>query len=218
MWVDPLHVGIALGPLAVYFVVLGLVNLFRRPLVTTGARDAAALGLCVAGLVIVGPMDLFLPEAADVRFGWKVWPLLLSLYGLCLTLVVLLMRPKLIIYNVTTDQLRPILAAVVAELDSDARWAGDSLVLPKIGVQLHVEPVGALRTAELVAAGPEQSYLGWRRLEAALAAGLKQSKGTRNPYGPLPLILGLLMIALVTALTVSNPQAVAQSLRQLLRL
>ena len=43
MQLDPLHVIIALGPLAAYFVLLGLLNLSRRPLVTTGARDVAAL-------------------------------------------------------------------------------------------------------------------------------------------------------------------------------
>ena len=89
---DPLHVSIALGPLAVYFCLLGCLNLSRRPLITTGPRDTAALGVAISGLVLVGPMELFLPDAAAVEFGWKVWVLLLTLYGLGLTLIVLLMR------------------------------------------------------------------------------------------------------------------------------
>jgi 2-keto-4-pentenoate hydratase len=35
---DPLHLIIALGPLAMYLLLMGLFNLTRRPLVTTGTR------------------------------------------------------------------------------------------------------------------------------------------------------------------------------------
>ena len=109
---DPLHVCIALGPLAVYLFLLGLINLSRRPFLTTGARDAAALGVGISGFVVVGPMELFLPGAAANRFGGYVWLLLLAFYALCLTLWVLLLRPRLVIYNATAEQLRPVLAGV----------------------------------------------------------------------------------------------------------
>ena len=135
MVIDTLHVSIALAPLAVYFMLLGMINLFHRPMVTTGARDVAALGLGISGFVLVGPMQLFLPEAAATQFGWTVWLLLLGFYGLCLMLVVLLMRPRLVIYNTNSDQLRPILAGILPELDPKARWAGDSLVLASIEVK-----------------------------------------------------------------------------------
>ena len=59
--VDALHLSIALGPLAVYLLLLGFVNLSTRPFVTTGARDVGALGLAIAGLIVAGPMELFLP-------------------------------------------------------------------------------------------------------------------------------------------------------------
>ena len=69
MFPDPLHLAIALGPLAVYFLLVGMINLSSRPLVTTGARDAAALGVGLSGLVFAGPMELFLPEDAAIHFG-----------------------------------------------------------------------------------------------------------------------------------------------------
>ncbi len=69
-----------------------------------------ALGLALIGLVIVGPMQLFLPEAAAAQFGTVVWPLLLGFYVLCLALCVMVMRPRLVVYNVTSEQLRPVLA------------------------------------------------------------------------------------------------------------
>ena len=47
---DPLHFCIAIAPLAVYLLLLGVMNLRGRPFVTTGARDAAALALAWSDL------------------------------------------------------------------------------------------------------------------------------------------------------------------------
>ena len=215
--IDALHLSIALGPLAVYFLLLGFINLSTRPFVTTGARDVGALGLAISGLIVVGPMELFLPEAATNRFGGYVWLLLLAFYGLCLTLVVLALRPRLVIYNVNPDQLRAVLAEVVSELDSEARWAGDSLVLPKLEVQLHVELSRTVRNVQLVAAGPHQSFAGWKRLEIALAKVLHQTAASPNPHGFGMLALGILLIGFLTYYMISDPTTVVQGLDEMLR-
>jgi hypothetical protein len=68
-------------------------------------------------------------------------------------LVLLLLRPRLVIYNISVDKLRPILAEIVSELDPNARWAGDSLVLPGLGVQLYVDHFAAFRNVSLISAG-----------------------------------------------------------------
>ena len=105
----------------------------------SGSRELAALGVAVVGLLIVGPMQLFVPDATVLRFGWLVWPLLLSFYGLSLTLWMLVARPRLVIFNIRGSQLRPMLSELAISLDADARWAGDSLALPQLGVQLRME-------------------------------------------------------------------------------
>lgn len=217
MYVDPLHFTIALGPLAVYLLLLGTLNLSRRPFLTTGARDISALGLAISGFVVAGPMELFLPESAAVHFDGYIWVLLLGFYMLCLTLLVLLLRPRIIIYNVTADQLRPTLVSAATELDPDARWAGESLVLPQLRVQLHVEPFIAMRNVQLVSSGPRQSYVGWRRLEDALARALRETTCTPNPYGVSLIFFGLLMVGLITYCVVNDSQAVAHALREMLR-
>jgi hypothetical protein len=215
--IDALHLCIALGPLAVYFLVMAFVNLANRPFLTTGSRDVAALGMAIAGFIVAGPMELFLPEAATNRFGGYVWLLLLAFYGLCLTLLVLLLRPRLVIYNANPEQLRAILAEVVAKLDDEARWAGDSLVLPKLGVQLHVELFGAMRNVQLVSAGPKQSFAGWKRLEIALAQVLHDTKGSPNPHGFGMLVTSLLLIAVMAYQLISDPTTLVQGLDQMLR-
>ena len=214
---DALHLSIALGPLSVYLMLLGAINLSKRPFMTTGARDAAALGVAIAGFVAAGPMELFLPQRADLRFGSMVWLLLLAFYVLSLLLTVLLMRPRLVIYNITTEQLRPLLAEVVQQLDTQSRWAGESLVLPQLGVQLHLESFGPLRSAQLVSTGPQQSHNGWRALEIALSEKLQSVNGSPNPYGFSLLGFGILIICLVTYWTVSDPQNVNQALNEMLR-
>jgi len=215
--VDPLRLGIALSPLAAYLLLLGLVNLSPRPLLTNGGRDLAAMALGISGLVIVGPIELFFPEFAAERLGSYAWLLMLGLYVLLVVLLVLVSRPRLVIYNMTLDQLRPTLASVVPDLDPDARWAGECLVLPRLGVQLHVEPFLALRNVQFVSAGPHQSLAGWRRLERGLLIALRGLSCSPNPYGFSLVLFGLLMVALVTFSVVSDPAVVEQTWRELLR-
>jgi len=214
--VNPLHVGIALGPLAVYLMLLGMVNLSSRPLVTNGARDAAALGVGVGGLMMVGPFELLLPEATAFHWGALVWLLLLAFYALGLTLVVLMLRPRLIVYNIPVERMRPLLANLVGELDQEARWAGECLVLPQLGVQLHVEASPTMRNVQLVAAGHRQSFEGWRRLETALARALRETPGVRNSVGFSLIFCGLFMIGLITILMVQDSETVAQSVHDIL--
>jgi hypothetical protein len=217
---DPFRLSLALGPLAIYLMVIGAVNMFRRPFVVSGGRDTAALGLAISGLVIVGPAELFFPVRASLRFEplpWMVWVLLVALYALSVVLVVLLLRPRLVIYNVSRDELRPILADLVAELDPEARWAGDSLALPNLGIQLYVDGLTAMRNVSLSAVGGNQSHQGWRRLEAALAAALSRLEVPRNPYALSLFSAGALLALLVVLTMAYDPQAAAQSLLDMLR-
>jgi len=216
---DPLRLCLAFGPLAVYLVVIGLLNLSRRPWLVSGTRDAAALGLALSGLVIIGPMELFLPEAAVGRYGPFVWAMLLATYAVCLILLLLLLRPRLVIYNVSGDRLRPVLAETVERLDPQARWAGDSLSLPGLGVQLHLDASPSMRNVSLVACGSRQNYLGWHRLEQELGRSLdRQEPGERN-YRALSLLgAGVLILAALAWSVTRSPELVAQTLFDMLRL
>ncbi len=209
---DPFRLCLALGPVAMYLLLLGGLNLSRRPFLMSGVRDAAFLALAISGLVIVGPIELFFPFEAASRYGPPVWLLLLVLYALCVLLVLLLLRPRLVIYNISVDRLRPILAELVKRLDPEARWAGDSLALPALGVQLYVDGFPAFRSISLVSVGGNQSQPGWRRLDAALRDALTRVEVVRNLKGLNLIGTALLLIALIALAVVQNPQAVVQSL------
>ena len=87
------HLCIALGPLTVYLLLMGLINASRQPFVTSGARDSFTLALGVAGLVMIGPLRLFVPEQALSAFGPWTWVLLGSFYILSVLLVGMISKP-----------------------------------------------------------------------------------------------------------------------------
>lgn len=215
--VDLLHFVIGVGPLAVYLLLIGILNYSKRPFLTTGARDSTALGVALSGLIIAGPMELFMPTAAADRFSGWVWILLLMFYGLCVSLCILLMRPRLVIYNISVDQLRPILMDVVKQIDKESRWAGDSLTLPSLDVQLYVEP-SLLRNVQLVSSGPRQSLEGWLHLERKLAEALKPVRSSRNPVGLGMIIISGLIGVTCTVWMLSSREDIAQALSEMLRM
>ena len=195
--IDPLRLGISVVPLTVYLLMMGIVNLMSRPFVTTGARDTAAVAIGITGLMIVGPMELFFPEGAALRFGAWVWVLLIAFYGLCVAMAVLLMRPRIVVYNTSMEQVRPILASTVAQMDSKARWTGDSLLIPSLNVHLHLEGFSFLRNVQLVAVGHRQSYEGWRKLEQILRDAIR-------PVRTFPSLLGMLLATVAIAMSLGT--------------
>ena len=214
---DPLHFCIAVAPLAVYLLMLGVLNLLSRPFVTTGARDAAALGIGVSGLVIAGPMELFFPEAAASQFGPLVWLMLIAFYGLCVSLVVLLMRPRIVIYNISRDQLLPILKSVVSQMDSQAKWSNESAHLPESQIQFFVESNDALRNIQLVAGGNRQNFDRWRELEKTLKSGLQPIQVKPNLIGVLFLLISGIASAFTAVWMATETETVAKALEEMLR-
>jgi hypothetical protein len=215
---DSLRFCLALGPLALYLLLIGVVNLSRRSFVVTGARDLAALGVGVAGLVVVGPIELLLPQNAAMQFGPYLWLMLLVMYSLLLSIAVMLARPRLVIYNASASELRPVLAEVIESLDADARWAGNSLVMPRLQIELHVDGGGSLRTVSLVASSDDQSYSGWQKLEATLVDALKPIKRPANAWG-----VGLVFVSLAVLISMAyeltmHPQEITEAFQEMLRL
>ena len=214
---DPLHFCIAIAPLSVYLLMLGFLNLRRRPFLTTGARDAGAVGIALMGFVVAGPMELFFPEGAASRFGPWVWVLMLVFYGLCVSLLVLLMRPRIVIYNISMEELKPILTRIANQIDPKSRWTADSLLLPSLNVHLHAESVDWLRNIQLSSGGNRQSFEGWKQLEVELEKALRKIK-VRPNFAGVPLLLLSAAFAIGSAAwMLGDPDSVAAAMENLLR-
>ena len=133
-------------------------------------------------------------------------------------LLILSMRPRLVVYNITLEQLRPLLADVVARLDSEARWAGESLVMPQLGVQLHLEAVAAAekRAARLVGTAAEPARLAAAGNRAGCFACAR--RGTPAIlFGVSLLSFGVLLAAAITLDLARDPGGVMQALNEMLR-
>ena len=214
MSIDPLRLAIAIVPVAAYVLLLGLVNFRRRPFLTSGGCDLTALGISLSGLVFVGPMELFRPEAATRSFGNYIWLFLLLFYWLWLLLAVLLSRPRLVIYNISAEELHPVLAETAARIDSSARWAGNQLSLPRLGLQLHLDSLDMMRNVSLVSSGGRQNLDGWRRLARELGASLGFVKVRRNPRAVGFLLVALALMTATLTHLLMHPDAIVQAMNE----
>jgi hypothetical protein len=214
MTVDPFRLAIALVPVAAYVLLLGIVNARRRPFMTSGGCDLAALGVAASGLMFVGPLELFRPVAATRELGNWIWPMLLLFYWLWLVLVVLLSRPRLVVYNISMEELHPVLAAAAGRLDPQARWAGNHLMLPGLGVHLHLDSFDLMRNVSLVASGGKQSIDGWRRLARELRNGLTTVRVKSNPRAVGLLVVSLALLALSVTQMLWHPESLLQAVNE----
>ncbi len=215
---DPLHFAIAFCPLGVYLLRLGGLHLRGRTTVIGGNRDFAALALALLGLAIAGPMELFMPETAATQFGPLVWLLMFSFYGLVVTLTLLVSKPKLLIYNVDADELREVMTEVSQMMDSQPLWAGDCLVLPNCGVQLHLEDYPVTRCGALLAINENQSLAAWRQLHVNLCSSFARRPSQRSWLGLSFALAGATLCVVSVLWLAKDPHSTAQNVADLLRL
>ena len=214
MAIDPFRLAIALIPLAAYALMLAVINARRRPLVVTGGSDLFALGIALSGVAFIGPIELFRPDAATAELGNYIWLVLIAFYGLLLLLIMLLVRPRIVVYNINQEELHPALAETAARLDPEARWTGSHLSLPRLGVQLHLDSLDMMRNVTLAASGGRQNIEGWRRLTRELVASLTGVRVKPNPRAIGFLIASAALVALAVSHMLRNPVELAQAVRE----
>lgn len=214
--IDPLRLCVACVPLGLYALFIGMLNLRRRPVVVSGGRDTAALGIGVLGLVLIGPIELLAPEGAFEVYGRIAWAMLLVMYSLTVTLIILLQPPALVVYNLSLADARKVLSRTLEILGCESRWAGNSMVLPALGVELHVESLAGMRNTKLVGTSVHQSLEGWYRLEQALNQAVQVADVPRNPRGVWFLVAGLLLLAAALYGAVQEPAMLVKNLKDVL--
>ncbi|MGB9687701.1 hypothetical protein [Thermogutta sp.] len=206
---------LALGPLSVYLMLMGFLNLVRRPVLLTGMQDRILLGLAILGLIVVGPVDLFLPLSVYAAYGSAVWLIALVLLVLVLGLGVLTAPPKIVILNVPVHQVRSIISETAVSLDTDSRWAGDCLLMPNLGVQCTLIAWPSWRNVTLAAVGPTQDFQGWKRFGVALSKRLATVEVRPNPRGIFLVALGGIVFSLTAFSAFRDPRVVADLISRL---
>ena len=78
---DYFRYAIAIGPIGLYWVLIGYLYQRANPMLINAAQDTLLFGLGSVGLVLIGPMELFFPNAAYSLLGSWTWFFLLCLYA-----------------------------------------------------------------------------------------------------------------------------------------
>jgi hypothetical protein len=191
-------------PLGAYLVAVGWLHLRRHPVVVSGTLDLVMLAAGVSGLVLAGPLALLQPAV-----GTAAWATAMLLGSLVLIVAggLLATRPRLVVYNMTGEQLRPILAEVVGSLDVSARWAGESVVLPARSLQILVDGRGLARCVSLVAVGRGSSPEAWAEFSRRIRRATRKLRVRRNPWGAAAAVGGLLLLGAAIAWAIANRSA-----------
>lgn len=189
---DAIPLWAALVPLGCYMLLLGVAHAARRPVAWSGTWDALLLGASVTGVVLVGPVALLQPAT-----GHSAWNavLLLLVAGLLMAVGMLVARPRLVIYNITVDQMRPLVADVVGRLDPAARWAGTTAALPTRRFEVRIDGHGPMRSVTLVAAGDRPGAEGWGEFCGRLRQSLRGMRVRSSPWAAVFLSLGIGILA-----------------------
>jgi hypothetical protein len=214
--IEPARLCIALGPLAVYFVLLGVVNLARRPVVITGSRDLLALGLALSGFAVIGPIELLTSTTLVIALGPIYWALVLALYASGWLLLTMYVRPRLVVYNVREEELAAALEQAAREVDAQAGWAGQTLLLPAWQTQVALEPFSPLGNVSVVSVGEGPGPAFWRQLELALRRRLDETPVAPNRYGLAMVILAAVMFVAMFYQWASGPRVVTRALLDML--
>jgi hypothetical protein len=127
---------------------------------------------------------------------------------------VLLARPRLVIYNISMEELRPVLADAAGRVDPEARWAGNHLTLPKLGVQLHLDSFDIMRNVSLVSSGGRQNIEGWRRLARELSRSLTPIRVKRNARAIGLLIVSVVLLTVSVTQLLNNPADTLEAMRE----
>lgn len=178
----------------------------------------ALLGLAMLGLVLVGPSQLFFPVAAFNLLGPAVWFLITLLYFFIVLFVILNSRPRLVVFGLAPDALANKVKESLDELNIESTWMGLTFAAPGIRVDGTIEQAGNGDLSQIVATRSNQDVIGWMTLERALAIKLKLIPIEPRSTGTVWIALGLAALVALGLQIYSNPTAVADGMKELLRL
>lgn len=189
-----LQVALVVGPVAGYFLVLGLLNSRRTPQMLPGGLDLAILLTALSPVLVIPAMQwtgeplAVLIAAAGVIGGIAAWP------G---------RAPCWVIYNLSARQARQAVADGLADLGEPAEATATGFDLPARRARVAVSTFPLLRNATVRLDARHGEF-------ACRLAGCIQDRLDRHEVTPSPMAVSLLLVAtgmLVAPLAMLAPQA-----------
>jgi len=209
-----LQLALALGPLAVYFLGLGLVNSQAHPCMVPARTDFVVLTIALVPLVM-GPV------LAMVKFGgW--WPVTVACIAVAGFIGVLLPRRNSgwVIYNTSLPQCRRLLCRACRRLGLSAEGSDEQVQITEIGLTVILTALPVLRNVTLslrTQSGRERDADDdlARRLVDTLEREIQQESMLPSPAGASMVLIGAAMLAVPMWFFFHNVDAIARAVRQI---
>jgi len=141
--VDTLIMVANVAPIALYFLILGLVNSHSRPYLISSRSDFIALTIALAP-VLMWPVPSF------VQAG-MVWPLIVGLLLAAVAFFLLLPRHDagFVIYNISEARCMRIVGEAMRRLGLRGRWDGGTWCSEGDDIRVHLGKIAMLRNVTL---------------------------------------------------------------------
>jgi hypothetical protein len=205
-----LQVAAALGPVAIYFLGLGLVNSQARPLLISARRDFTLLAGAFLPLILV-------PAAALARSG-HAYPAAGVLAGVVILFFVMLpqRRHLWVVYNVGPEQLLRVLQRACRRQEWSLHADGDLLTIQPIGLQFTRHGLNWLRNATLEFHGPRRHSPAESQLLSALREELACESMLASPTGASLVVIGASLLGLPMWYLFQHMDLIVDVVRQIL--
>lgn len=194
-------------PVAIYFLVLGLLQTRRRPQMLSGRADFALL------MAALGPL-VFLPAMSYL--GGSVLAVIVA--AVSLVGAILLLSPagrSWVVYNVSPHAARDAVAAALGAMGLDFARSAGGFVVPSAQVTISVESFPILRNATVRLAGGDKPFA--RTFQAALARRLSALECHASPMAVSMLLAAMVLLVAPLAMMAQDAPQIVRLLTDLLR-
>ncbi len=194
-------------PVAVYFLILGLLHTRRHPQMLTGRVDFTVLIASLSPLV-------FLPVMSHLRGS----PLAAVIVAASVAGAILLLSPggrSWVVYNISPYAARDAVAAALGAMEVDfARWA-DGFIADAGRITVTIEAFPLLRNATIRLTGGDGTFA--RSFQDALARRLKAMECQTSPMAISMLLVAVVMLAAPLAMMAQDAPQIVRLLTDLLQ-
>jgi hypothetical protein len=201
------RVATLMGPVAVYFLILGLLNTRRRPQMLTGRTDFALLIAALSPLV-------FLPVMRSLGGS----PVIALAVAVLLAGTILVLSPagrSWVVYNISSYAASDAVAAALRKLGMNFTRSAEGFLVEAEGVTITVGGFPLLRNATIRLRGADRRFA--RAFRAALASRLAAMECQPSPMAISMLLVAVIMLAAPLALMAQDAPQIVRLLTDLLQ-
>jgi hypothetical protein len=194
------------APVAVYFLILGLLHTRHRPQMLTGRLDFTLLIASLSPLV-------FLPAMSYLGGS----PLAAIIAAVCLAGAILLLSPggrSWVVYNVSPHAARDAVAAALRTMGADFAPSGDDFLADAGRIRVTVDSFPLLRNATVRLTGGTRPFA--QSFQAALARRLEALECPTSPMAISMLLAAVVMLAAPLAMMAPDVPQIVRLLTDLL--